>query len=452
MSDTSRENIKLCLFGLLMTVSILCVGYLPEQCDFTHIIIPYLGAFISYYFIVFRIDIENHLMKMIYFSIALRVLLLFNLPNLSDDLYRFIWDGRCLHLGISPFHYLPLEIVGEYEILDQYLFDQLNSPNYFSIYPPVGQIVGYIATLPIFTSWHISSFVFKLFVLGAEIGTVSFAAKLLKDLELPNKNILIYALNPLIIIELVGNIHFEAFMIFFLIASVYFILRNKVLASSLAFTLAICSKLLPLMYVPIFTAILSNRNRIFKYFTTVLFTCFLLFSLFLNVEILTNLIDSVGLYVNKFEFNGSIYYLLREMGYLIKGFNLIHIIGPILSIFTILLISIQAFIFYRIKEIEKHLFTFLLAAFCTYLFLATTVHPWYLATPLLLCIFTSFRFPVLWSGFIFFTYANYAGEVYEEKLWIVLIEYLCVFAFLAYEVKQKDLSLKTITSKFYSGG
>ena len=46
-----------------------------------------------------------------------------------------------------------------------------------------------------------------------------------------------------------------------------------------------------------------------------------------NIEILQNLLSSVGLYINSFEFNGSIYYLLRSIGYVIVGFNLIHILG-----------------------------------------------------------------------------------------------------------------------------
>ncbi|MEQ9229236.1 MAG: hypothetical protein RIF46_01035, partial [Cyclobacteriaceae bacterium] len=76
--------------------------------------------------------------------------MLFATPSLSDDFYRFIWDGRLLAHGIHPFAELPgfyldpsLNIPG----IDQSLFDNLNSKEYFTIYPPFAQLIFLISVL-----------------------------------------------------------------------------------------------------------------------------------------------------------------------------------------------------------------------------------------------------------------------------------------------------------------
>jgi hypothetical protein len=116
---------------------------------------------------------------------------------------------------------------------------------------------------------------------------------------------------------------------------------------------------------------------------------------------------------------------------LITGYNQIAIIGPLLGLSVLTGVVIYAF-----KESNpniKSLFKAMLFGICMYLFLATTVHPWYTILPLILCIFTSFRFPVIWSGLIFLTYINYSHPVYFENLWIVGLEYSIVFGFMVWE-------------------
>ena len=86
----------------------------------------------------------------------------------------------------------------------------------------------------------------------------------------------------------------------------------------------------------------------------------------------------------------------------------------------------------------------LLAGICLYYFLATTVHPWYLTLPLILCIFTRFRFPIVWSVAVVFSYSAYNGNPVDENLWLITAEYFMVYGYLIYEVisyfKEKSLS------------
>ena len=79
-------------------------------------------------------------------AILIRTGLLWSTPNLSDDLYRFQWDGRLQDLGISAYAQAPEDIMAgnpDDPVLQQ-LFPHLNSPEYYSIYPPGAQgLFGY---------------------------------------------------------------------------------------------------------------------------------------------------------------------------------------------------------------------------------------------------------------------------------------------------------------------
>jgi hypothetical protein len=44
-------------------------------------------------------------------ALLFRLLLLFAVPALSDDFYRFLWDGRLSLEGINPFLYTPRQLI-----------------------------------------------------------------------------------------------------------------------------------------------------------------------------------------------------------------------------------------------------------------------------------------------------------------------------------------------------
>lgn len=82
----------------------------------------------------------------------------------------------------------------------------------------------------------------------------------------------------------------------------------------------------------------------------------------------------------------------------------------------------------------------MLIAFTVYLLLSTTVHPWYIASILLLSIFTNYKYPLFWSFIIIISYLAYANADNTENLWIIGFEYLVVFTALLWDVlKQKKL-------------
>ena len=87
-------------------------------------------------------------------ALLLRLLWLPALPALSDDYHRFRWDGLLLSQGQNPYRHRPDELAGPDASREthnekratkneqlQALYPRLNSPHYYSVYPPVDQAV-----------------------------------------------------------------------------------------------------------------------------------------------------------------------------------------------------------------------------------------------------------------------------------------------------------------------
>ncbi len=412
-------------FAVVFLAGVLVLGFLVSQSSFRLIFGGYFLAFLAFVFILRSVAAED---IPFYLGVAVlaRLVLVFAFPQLSDDVFRFIWDGRLINHGYNPFHYLPQDIMAEgwaTPWLDQELYEQLNSRQYHTIYPPVAQITFAIATWLFPNSIYGSTLVMKIIIFLFEIGTLLLIPRLLKILKLPPENILIYALNPLVIVEVVGNLHFEGVMIFFLLLSLYWLYITRYYWSAVAMGLSIASKLLPLLLLMFLVKRLGWRLSLI-YFTIVGLVLLLLYLPLFDGLFLNNFGSSLDLYFQKFEFNASIYYLLRWLGFVFTGYNLIAYTGPILAFFTflgILITSVKEKGYTLANLPDKMLF-----AICLYLAFTPTVHPWYAILPLALGIFTRFRFPVLWTGLITLTYINYSYLPMLKNLWIVTLEISCV--------------------------
>jgi Gpi18-like mannosyltransferase len=388
-------------------------------------------------------------------SILFRLIFLFAIPNLSQDFYRFIWDGRMIFEGLNPYLSLPETYIQQganpiAEASELYAgMGEMNGSHYTN-YPPLNQLCFLIAA--IFSSKNIfgSVIVLRLIIILADIGILYFGKKLLEELQLPIKNIFWYILNPFIIIEMTGNLHFEPVMLFFLIWGLYKLHQQKWILAAILIACSVAIKLIPLLFLPLFyqwfikkeNSFLIGFKKLILFYTITLVTIILLFTPFYSSELILNYSNSVGLWFRSFEFNASFYYIFREIGYLFRGWNEIAIIGkvtPFLTIFFLIILT-----FFRKNKSEIQLITALLFGLCFYYFTATTVHPWYLATPIILSVFTKYKFPIVWSLVIILSYQAYSNTPWKENLWFVFIEYILVFSFLFYEIKKTNAKKKVI--------
>ncbi len=413
------------------------IAFFTSRTETTILISSYTILFLLYLILTKSILSFKFLLG---FGIIFRLIFIFSLPNLSDDFYRFFWDGVLTDNQINPFLYLPREIIQNpsiaIPILDRNLFESLNSPDYYTVYPPVCQFVFWISANLSDGNIRIAVLIMKIFMFLSEMGSIILIIKLLKIHKIRKETTLFYILNPLVIIELVGNIHFEAFLIFFVLLAVYLLHKNRLLPGSMIFAFAIASKLTPLLMLPFFLKRMKLWKTILFYLLTISITaaCFLPFS---GSALVHGLSSSIGLYFQKFEFNASIFYIVREIGFWVKGWDIIQVASKWLSLTTFLLILLIAFLANKNKQ---NLPGILLWALFIYFAFASIIHPWYVTPLVALCLFSRYWFPLVWSFTIFLSYASYSSEGFQEYLWVLLIEYLPVYAFLIYELwKNKDL-------------
>ena len=196
------------------------IGYCIERSNFSQLISVYTSLFIIAYIIYKKGNPDNFRLFLIS-GILFRICLIFSIPALSDDFYRFVWDGRIQQLGFNPFDYTPAQIIKQHaDPLLNKIFPYLNSPNYYTIYPQVCQSIFKIAAAIGGDSLNNTVTALKSAIFISELGTIFILNKLLSARVNPKSLQLIYILNPLVIIELTGNIHFEAIMIFFMLLAV----------------------------------------------------------------------------------------------------------------------------------------------------------------------------------------------------------------------------------------
>src|SRR5690606_37991395 len=112
--------------------------------------------------------------------------------------------------------------------------------------------------------------------------------------------------------------------------------------------------------------------------------------------------------------------------------NQIAAIGK--GIVVLVLIFVLALTFLRNNKSIPKLITTMLLAISFYYFTATTVHPWYISTLLILCIFTNYKFPLVWSFMVLLSYLTYNNTNNTENFWVLGLEYGIVYGVFIWEV------------------
>lgn len=373
-------------------------------------------------------------------ALLFRLALVASIPQLSNDFYRFLWDGRLLAEGYNPFLSQPDSLLAEKPGLiaqGQELvrgMGSLNAGN-FSCYPPLNQLFFLIPGWLSGSGIGGSVVLMRLLIIAADLGTLWIGWKLLQRLGKDPRWIALYILNPFQIIEVSGNLHFEGVMIFFLALALYTLLSGKWYWSAVYFSFSVAVKLIPLIFLPLLWKRLGWRKALI-YYGVVFLVQLLLWAPFLSTGLLSNFGNTLALYFERFEFNASIYYLVREVGYWIKGYNIISTAGKVLSLAV--LAGVLGLSFLRANQRKQVLLISMLFAISSYYALATTVHPWYICTPLFLSVFTPYRFPVVWSFVSVLSYAAYSHPDFQENLYLIALEYFFVYGVFFYELRVKE--------------
>ena len=342
-----------------------------------------------------------------FWGILFRVVWLFFFPQLSDDFYRFFWDGKLVMNGINPYIHTPHELSNTVKTMipdAELVLGMMNSPHYHSVYPPLNQYLFALAAL----GADIDTFVVftRVLLIGFDIVAIYGLIRLLRSLRLPPGWAFIYGLHPLLLIEGVGNLHFEGAMMALVIWGVYALVKNKRYAEAgLAWGASALVKSLPLMFAPLWIATGPSARGVLKAAGAGLILLALVCVPFAEAGALEGMLDGYRLYFQRFEFNGSLYRLFRWCGYQWVGYNPIATVGKIMPVLALGGILLMA---YQVKKQRLNPAGAWQAVILVYYTFASIVHPWYLITALPAMAIRPYPPIVIWSGTVFLSYALYS--------------------------------------------
>ncbi len=384
-------------------------------------------------FFLFKKREQFTLQQLIIIGAIARVASAFIVPTLSDDIYRFVWDGQLSHTGNNPLLSTPniyLQQLSETNNHSSYfhqLHGLINHPQYYTCYPPLMQLFFWVSSFVGGYNLYANIIIIKLLIATVDIACIAIISRLLPYFKLPITMVIIYVFNPSVIIEGSGNAHFEVVQVALICTAIYLILSKKFIISALVFGLAIITKLIPILLLPLWIRYLGFKKGIIFCFiaSTVVLISFLPF---VNATFLQGFSKSIGLYFQSFEFNASLYYLARKIGFIEKGFNYISVLGPMLMV---RFLSIYAIVFFVWQKIGIKQFAVLGMIILTVFYgLSTTVHPWYIINLLPFALFSNKLYVVVWAGIAFVSYNAYQYTNFAESTGWILFEYVTVLGFI----------------------
>jgi hypothetical protein len=182
-------------------------------------------------------------------ALLLRLMVLGAPPFLSNDMYRYIWDGRVQLAGINPYRYIPADPHLAF-LRDAVVYPDINRANYaHTIYPPAAEMIFLAAALP--GKMLPPVLAMKLAMLALEGAGIWAMLRLLDMAGQPRARALIYAWNPLPVWEFAGSGHVDAIVICFASLALLAACAKRPALSAAALAIAVLAKFLPLLWAPI---------------------------------------------------------------------------------------------------------------------------------------------------------------------------------------------------------
>ena len=179
------------------------------------------------------------------FATLFRLSILFSPPYLSDDIYRYVWDGRVQAAGINPYRYIPAD-QSLVALRDEKIYPKINRRDYAqTIYPPMAEALYFLTTrVSESVTWM------KATMVGFEAIAVWAIVQLLGSFGLARQRVLIYAWHPLVVWEFAGSGHLDAIVIAFIALALLACRKNAEVSTGVALACATLVKFFPLLLFP----------------------------------------------------------------------------------------------------------------------------------------------------------------------------------------------------------
>ncbi|MCA9921608.1 MAG: hypothetical protein KC421_04510 [Anaerolineales bacterium] len=427
-------------------------------------ILWYTPAFVGYLGTVAWVEKRPFPMRWVWgAAILFRLMLLFTTPTLSDDVYRYLWDGYVANEGVSPYTYAI--DAPELDYLDIPQRAQANNAWMASPYLPAAQMVfwGITAVFPL------RPLFLQIAMILFDLGSAWLLAGLLAHARLPAHRLTLYLLNPLVIIEIAHSAHLDAWMILLTLAAIYFTLHTShfIIHYSLPpffLALATLTKIIPALIFPIFFWRWTWRQRIL--YGVLVVGLLVPFGVQAGWGLSgdldgTGLFGALRIYSNQWNFNSGLFHWLEQFLQKCSVAEPTSTAKLVIAACMLLLLAV-VFVQARKRVDVRGMLRLTAVPFIGYTLLTPTLHPWYI---LILLAFVPFLPPgsdesgrrwlatLPWlylSWALIFSYLTYLDPFnFGELEWVRRLEWVptlvllgtAVFAHLARLMRKPTVSI-----------
>ena len=163
----------------------------------------------------------------------------------DNDMVRYLYDGRLQRLGYNPFEVVPADpaVAGTHTEETR----KMPSIRARTPYPAAAQLFfRFVVTI-----WE-SSRAMKWALVACDLLTIWVLIAWLRDTRRSPWLALVYAWNPLVILEVAHSGHIDALGALWIAVSAWMLSTGRGMRASIAFVLAVATKLLPIVLVPLY--------------------------------------------------------------------------------------------------------------------------------------------------------------------------------------------------------
>jgi len=171
----------------------------------------------------------------------------------DSDMVRYLWDGRVQQLGYNPYSVLPADPALAHTHTEQTA--KMPSRRDRTPYPPAAQLFFRLVV-----ALSDTTLAMKLALVFCDLLTLIVLWRWLRAMGRSEWLTLAYAWNPLVVLEVSHSGHIDAVGALWIVAAAFWLNRRRTLLASIAFVLAIATKLLPVVLAPLFLGRVKTRD------------------------------------------------------------------------------------------------------------------------------------------------------------------------------------------------
>ena len=242
------------------------------------------------------IESRRFLLAGLLLAVVWRVAMVPAAPLVSDDAYRYVWDGRVQRFGLNPYRTAPDDPALEYLHIEATRRIDPTSAVLPTIYPPVAELFFRSVT-----AVHESVTAIVIAVVVCDLLTMLVLWRWLTTTGRNPWWVIAYAWHPLVAVEGAGGGHIDIVGTFLVVVAGFALSRRRGLLATSALAAAFAVKFLPAVLVPLLWRRVSLRDALGGVGLVVLaYLPFLDMTLALPV-------GSLGAYTESWRFNGPIF-------------------------------------------------------------------------------------------------------------------------------------------------